>query len=172
MSPPVGALSVNTRSRWTTWSTANVAPPTRTNAVRYWTMRSVGHGAFNQRLGGRVIRRPMRGSSGGLDGLGSGSWASISTGGAATPAVTGAILPSANSVISSPARHQDQTSRVERHVGEHVHPQPAGAQRADPEHQAEQEQTRILDDPEVDDGEPGSDEHDGDGVVQPAGERT
>src|SRR4051812_49841068 len=108
MSPPVGALSVNTRSRWTTWSTANVAPPTRTNAVRYWTMRSVGHGAFNQRLGRRVIPRPMRGSRGGLDGVGSGFLGSVLNGGSPNTALKGPVLPSAHSVNFLTAPHQDQ----------------------------------------------------------------
>src|SRR6185312_4661207 len=170
MSPPVGVLFVNTRSRWTTWRTANVAPPTTTRAVRYWTIRSVGHGEFSQRLGRRMIRRPMRVSSGGLSLVGSLSGGSTSIGRSSTT-VTGAILPSTTSATSSPAGHEDQPGGVERHVRQHAHPQPAGAQGAGAEHQAEQEQAGVLDRAEVDDGEPRGDDDHADDVVQPTGER-
>ncbi len=57
MSPPVGVLFANTRLRWITWSVANRHPPTTISAVKYWAIRSAGHGEFIHSDGRRTMRR-------------------------------------------------------------------------------------------------------------------
>ena len=60
MSPPVGVLLVNTRSRWIVWNAATVAPPSSKVVTTKRTTRSVGHGASSQRRGRCTMRPPTR----------------------------------------------------------------------------------------------------------------